>query len=61
MHVSDRHTSTEVVIDLTDSTQLHLVLDDNPMESMSPVEKRRVLIRVLCELVAYGEREPAAR
>jgi hypothetical protein len=59
--VSDRHTSTEVVIDLTDSTRLCLALDDNPMESMSPAEKRRLLIRVLCELVAYGEREPATR
>jgi hypothetical protein len=59
--VSDRPSSTEVVIDLTDSTSVRVVLDDNPMESMTPAEKRRLLVRVLCELIAYGELEPLRR
>jgi hypothetical protein len=59
--VTDRPSTTEVVIDLTDSTRVRVVLDDNPMESMSPEEKRRLLVRVLCELIAYGELEPLRR
>lgn len=29
----------------------------NPLETMSPEERMRLFIRVLCELVAYGELE----
>jgi hypothetical protein len=53
------------VIDLTDGSSgkvtVRLPHYANPLESMTAAEHRRLLIRVLCELVAYDEPvEPVA-
>ncbi|MBI2706522.1 MAG: hypothetical protein HYX32_14710 [Actinobacteria bacterium] len=32
----------------------------SPLESMTAMEKKRLYVRVLCELVAYGETDDAA-
>jgi hypothetical protein len=44
------------IIDLREPTAVvHLRRDDNPFASLTKEERLRVIIRVLCELVAYGE------
>ena len=52
MDADDRHRSTtRVVVDR----------DLNPFERLSPIERRRLMVRVLCGLVAYDEpAEPVA-
>jgi hypothetical protein len=49
------------VIDLADRTTVRLRRDDTPLAQMSAADRRRIIIRVLCELVAYGEPAEAAR
>ncbi len=50
------------VIDLTTVAEAHtnvrILRDDNPLASMSEADRMRLFIRVLCELVAYGELDP---
>lgn len=48
----------EHVIDLT--TTIRIDRKANPLDALSYEERMRLLVRVLCELVAYGEHEPAA-
>lgn len=51
------------VIDLTSAptgppaarTTVHIARDDNPFAAMGEADRMRLFIRVLCELVAYGE------
>ncbi|MFN8039187.1 MAG: hypothetical protein U0Q07_08260 [Acidimicrobiales bacterium] len=50
------------VIDLTAErpgsaarTTVHIARDDNPFATMGEADRMRLFIRVLCELVAYGE------
>lgn len=48
------------VIDLTAATAaprttVHIARDDNPFATMGEGDRMRLFIRVLCELVAYGE------
>jgi len=50
------------VIDLTATpaasaprTTVHIARDDNPFATMGEADRMRLFIRVLCELVAYGE------
>ncbi len=46
------------LIDLTAAaprTTVHIARDDNPFATMGEGERMRLFIRVLCELVAYGE------
>jgi hypothetical protein len=47
------------VIDLREaapaSTRVRVSRDDNPFSAMAPPERMRLIIRVLCELVAYDE------
>jgi hypothetical protein len=56
------------VIDLTDGTSGRVTVKFphriDPFTTMSPAARKRLLVRVLCELVAYGEdvdEEPPAR
>lgn len=44
------------VIDLT---TIRIDRGVDPLTKLSPEERMRLLVRVLCELVAYGELEPA--
>jgi hypothetical protein len=44
------------VIDLT---TIRIDRGVDPLTTLSPEERMRLLVRVLCELVAYGELEPA--
>jgi hypothetical protein len=49
-------TATDTVIDLREPpTTVRVSRDDNPFASLSPPDRMRLIIRVLCELVAYGE------
>ena len=34
---------------------MHIARDDNPFATMGEGDRMRLFIRVLCELVAYGE------
>jgi hypothetical protein len=45
------------VIDLreTATTRVRVRRDDNPFLALSPSERMKLIIRVLCEIVAYGE------
>ena len=45
------------VIDLREApaTRVRVARDHNPFDALSPHERMKVIIRVLCELVAYGE------
>ena len=45
------------VIDLreTPTTRVRVSRDSNPFASLSPAERMKLIIRVLCEIVAYGE------
>jgi hypothetical protein len=52
-------TAGDAVIDLT-KTRVRVERDQNPLDAMTHDERRRLLVRVLCELVAYGEMEPVA-
>lgn len=50
------------VVDLRDQPHVdrvavHIDRNDNPFAQMSQEERMRLFIRVLCELVAYGEPE----
>ena len=47
------------VIDLTnpEATWDHVKRDLNPFERLSQQETRRLMVRILCELVAFGEFE----
>lgn len=45
----------ENVIDLT---TIRIDRTTNPLDALSDEERIRLLVRVLCELVAYGEYEP---
>jgi hypothetical protein len=49
------------VIDLRDgpTTRVRLPRDDNPFTALAPPERMRLIIRVLCELVAYDELDAA--
>jgi hypothetical protein len=49
------------VIDLRDgpTTRVRVQRDDNPFTSLAPPERMRLIIRVLCELVAYDEIDAA--
>lgn len=44
------------VIDLT---TIRIERGVDPLSTLSPQERMRLLVRVLCELVAYGELESA--
>ncbi|WP_334142515.1 hypothetical protein [Rhabdothermincola sp.] len=44
------------VIDLT---TIRIDRGVDPFSKLGPEERMRLLVRVLCELVAYGELEPA--
>lgn len=48
---------TDTVIDLREHarTRVRIERDDNPFVGLSPQERMRLIVRVLCELVAYGE------
>jgi hypothetical protein len=48
---------TDTVIDLRDHvrTRVRIEREDNPFAGLSPQERMRLIVRVLCELVAYGE------
>ena len=52
------------VIDLREgpTTRVRVARDDNPFTALAPPERMRLIIRVLCELVAYDELDasPAA-
>lgn len=45
------------VIDLREgpTTRVRVARDDNPFAALAPSERMRLIIRVLCELVAYDE------
>ena len=45
------------VIDLREgpTTRVRVQRDDNPFTALAPPERMRLIIRVLCELVAYDE------
>jgi len=45
------------VIDLREAptTRVRVRRDDNPFLALSPPERMKLIIRVLCEIVAYGE------
>lgn len=45
------------VIDLRDAatTRVRVERDDNPFSTLSKQERMRLIVRVLCEIVAYGE------
>lgn len=45
------------VIDLREQapTRVRVARDDNPFLALSPPERVKLIIRVLCEIVAYGE------
>ncbi len=44
------------VIDLREApTRVRVARDDNPFTALSPPERMKLIIRVLCEIVAYGE------
>ena len=45
------------VIDLREepTTRVRVARDDNPFTALAPPERMRLIIRVLCELVAYDE------
>ena len=45
------------VIDLREgpTTRVHVSRDNNPFAALAPSERMRLIIRVLCELVAYDE------
>jgi len=47
------------VIDLREpaTTRVRVRRDDNPFLALSPPERMKLIIRVLCEIVAYGEVE----
>ena len=49
------------VIDLRDgpTTRVRVQRDDNPFTALAPPERMRLIIRVLCELVAYDELDAA--
>lgn len=49
------------VIDLDAPARTRVVLDSgaSPFERLAPEERQRLLIRVICELVAYDEDVPA--
>lgn len=49
--------TTRPVIDLREAstTRVRVSRDDNPFEALSPSERMKLIIRVLCEIVAYGE------
>jgi hypothetical protein len=49
------------VIDLRDgpTTRVRFQRDDNPFTALAPPERMRLIIRVLCELVAYDEIDAA--
>lgn len=49
------------VIDLRDgpTTRVRVERDDNPFAALAPPERMRLIIRVLCELVAYDELDAA--
>ena len=49
--------ATKPVIDLRESatTRVRVSRDDNPFASLSPPDRMKLIIRVLCEIVAYGE------
>lgn len=49
------------VIDLRDgpTTRVRFIRDDNPFAALARPERMRLLIRVLCELVAYDELDRA--
>jgi hypothetical protein len=49
---------TAPVIDLRDATtRVRVEREDNPFGSLSKQERMRLIVRVLCEIVAYGELE----
>jgi hypothetical protein len=47
----------DAVIDLREvpTTRVRVRRDDNPFLALSPPERMKLIIRVLCEIVAYGE------
>ena len=49
------------VIDLREgpTTRVRLPREDNPFTALAPPERMRLIIRVLCELVAYDELDAA--
>lgn len=49
------------VIDLREgpTTRVRVARDDNPFAALAPTERMRLIIRVLCELVAYDELDDA--
>jgi hypothetical protein len=53
------------IIDLTDGTSGRVTVKvpqrTDPFASMTPAQRRRLLVRVLCELVAYGEDDTPTR
>lgn len=57
--VGDEPATEPGVIDLTAvaaaRTTVRILRDDNPLSSMTEADRMRLFIRVLCELVAYGE------
>ncbi len=61
---TDDHETTRSgsVIDLREgpTTRIRVERGHNPFESMPPAERMRLIVRVLCELVAYDELEPDA-
>ncbi len=57
---TDGHTTKvadDPVIDLREAptTRVRVARDDNPFTALSPPERMKLIIRVLCEIVAYGE------
>jgi hypothetical protein len=46
-----------------ETTRVRVRRDDNPFLALSPPERMKLIIRVLCEIVAYGEidDEPAVQ
>jgi hypothetical protein len=55
------HAPGTSVIDLREgpTTRVRVARDDNPFSAMAPAERMRLIIRVLCELVAYDELDAA--
>lgn len=50
-------TPPTAVIDLREgpTTRVRVARDNNPFAALAPPERMRLIIRVLCELVAYDE------
>lgn len=58
---SDRTASGGSVAHLADhgTVKVHIERDDTPFASLGEQQRMRLIVRILCELVAYGETDEA--